>query len=126
MICINPIAPFDDLARTSPALSTVMTARIQRSGTSKRREASSIRATNDPAGRALAGCPVDALPARAALTGTIANTNTITTVQAAVPKRRKHAAVPAPVQGKAVSRRACGRPGPPLRAAALRVLVGTE
>jgi hypothetical protein len=105
MICINPIAPFGDLARTSPALSTVITARIQCTGTAKRREASSIRFANDPAGRALAGCPADALSACAAFTGTIANDNTITTVQAAVPKRRKHATVLAPVQGKAASRR---------------------
>ncbi len=31
----------------------------------------------------------------------------------------------APVQGKALKRRPCGRPGLPLRAAALRILVGT-
>lgn len=61
MICINPIAPFGDLARTSPALSTVMTARIQCAGTPKRREASSIRFANDREDRALAECPVDAL-----------------------------------------------------------------
>ena len=59
MICINPIAPFDDLACTSPALSTVMTARIQCAGTPKRREASSMKFANDPAVRALAGCLVD-------------------------------------------------------------------
>lgn len=112
MICINPIAPFGDRARTSPALSTVITARIQCAGMAKRREASSMRFANDPARRALAGCTVDAVSACAAFTSTIANENTITTVQAAVPKQLKHATVLAPVQGKAASRRPCGRPGP--------------
>ena len=40
MICIRPIAPFRDCARTSPALSTRITDRIQCSGTAKRLDAS--------------------------------------------------------------------------------------
>jgi hypothetical protein len=67
--------------------------------------------------------PADAVSACAAFTGTIANDNTITTVQAAVPKRRKHATVLAPVQGEAASRRPRGRPGPP-RARRLRIWSG--
>jgi hypothetical protein len=42
MICIKPIAPADDTARTSPALSTRMTARIHDAGMLKRRAASAI------------------------------------------------------------------------------------
>jgi hypothetical protein len=41
-ICIKPIAPLRDTARTSPALSASMTAHIQAMGTPKRRAASAM------------------------------------------------------------------------------------
>lgn len=43
MICINPIAPFGDLARTSPTLSRRITELTQRTGTANRREASTMK-----------------------------------------------------------------------------------
>src|ERR1700722_14220930 len=51
MICISPIAPLGDRARTSPTLSTCITARIHEVGTSKRRDASSMKAAK----RSIAG-----------------------------------------------------------------------
>jgi hypothetical protein len=42
MICIRPIAPAEETARASPALSARITALIQATGTPKRRDASAI------------------------------------------------------------------------------------
>src|SRR5574338_462897 len=46
MICIRPIAPLGEIARTSPKLSACMTARIHAAGMPKRREASATTASN--------------------------------------------------------------------------------
>ena len=47
MICIGPRAPFGDMARSSPALSSCMTARIQCAGIANRRDASAIKIAKD-------------------------------------------------------------------------------
>src|SRR5579885_1953887 len=49
MICMRPIAPFGEMARTSPKLSACMTARIQAAGMPKRREASTMNAARSVA-----------------------------------------------------------------------------
>jgi hypothetical protein len=47
MICINPRAPFGDMARPSPALSSCMTARIHCAGIANRRDASVMKDAKD-------------------------------------------------------------------------------
>src|ERR1700730_6711690 len=49
MICIKPMAPLGDRARTSPRLSARMTARIQDDGTKNRRDASATKPANGSA-----------------------------------------------------------------------------
>ena len=46
MSCISPIAPLGETVRTSLALSTRMSARIQATGMPKRREASATTLAN--------------------------------------------------------------------------------
>jgi hypothetical protein len=55
MTCINPIAPFCEMARGSPKLSTRITARIQLSGMLNRCAASVMKAAK---GRRQAGRPL--------------------------------------------------------------------
>ena len=61
MICIRPMAPFGEMARTSPKLSACITARIHAAGMPKRCEASATKAANRvraaaiTTGRAVAG-----------------------------------------------------------------------
>jgi hypothetical protein len=126
MICMRPIAPFDDLARTSPALSTLKTERIHCTGTPKRREASSMKSAKGSLVRELAVCAADRASAAAEKSHTVSTKINGTTTRTLLTNERKHAIVLAPVQGKAASRRPFGRPGPPLRATAARLLVGTE
>src|ERR1700730_13846494 len=120
------MAPFRDRARTSPALSTRITDRIQCSGTAKRLEASVIKAANGSTGRPFARCATD--DARAVCAASLASIGdvTIATVHAIAPRDRKAAIVLAAVQGETLSRRPIGRPGPPLRAMAVAGMVGTE
>lgn len=56
----------------------------------------------------------------------VANGAANATTQAIIPNRKQPATVLAPVQGKALSRRPSGRPGPPLRAAAASKPVGMK
>lgn len=125
MICISPMAPFGDLARTSPALSTPMTVRIQRSGTPKRREACSTKSANGSPVAYLAGGFAGCGSATAGTLLTVSAASNGTTASRLLSNKRKRAAVLAPVQGKAASRRPFGRPGPLLCASALQALVGT-
>ncbi len=126
MICIRPMAPFGDLAHTSPALSTSMTARIPRTGTSKRREAFSTKSANGSLVAYLAVGSAGRVSATAAALLTVTATSKSTTARRLLPNKCKRAAVLAPVQSKAASRRLFGRPGPPLRATVAQSLVGTE
>ena len=50
----------------------------------------------------------------------------IATMHTIVPRDRKAAIVLAAVKGEALTRRPDGRPGPPLRATAVRTLAGTK
>ena len=61
MICIRPIAPLADRARTSPTLSTCITARIHDAGMPNRCEASATKAAK--------GSVAAALPSGFAATG---------------------------------------------------------
>jgi hypothetical protein len=76
--------------------------------------------------RELAVRATDRVSAPAQKSLTISTKNNSTVTQTLFPNERKRAAVLAPVQGKAASRRPFGRPGPPLRATAAQLLVGTE
>jgi hypothetical protein len=126
MICVSPMAPFRDPARNFPPLSTRITARIQCSGTAKRLDASVTKPAKGLAGEAAACWFVkDDRSACAALLDSIDNAE-IATMQAIAPRDRKAAIVLTAVQGKALSRRPRGRPGPTLRAMAVTDLVGTE
>src|SRR5260221_14294815 len=99
MICMRPIAPFDDLARTSPALSTLKTERIHCTGTLKRREASSMKSAKGSLVRELPVCAADRVSAAAERSHTVSTKNNGTTTQAILPSERKHAVVLAAVQG---------------------------
>jgi hypothetical protein len=125
MICISPIAPFRDSARTSPALSTRITDRIQGSGTAKRLDASVIRAAKGSTGRPFARCAADDACAAHTASLTSIDDTKIATMYAIAPRDRKPAIVLATVQGEAHSRRPRGRPRPTLRAMAVAKLVGT-
>jgi len=65
MICISPIAPFGETARTSPALSIRITARIQFAGMLNRCEASATKAVKGRAERGLAAPVIETGSARA-------------------------------------------------------------
>src|ERR1700722_11088794 len=99
MICISPIAPFRDLARTWPALSTRITDRIQRSGTANRVDASVTKAANGSAGRVFARCVADnARSACAAMLNSIDDAK-IATMYAIAPSDRQGAFVLAAAKG---------------------------
>jgi hypothetical protein len=70
--------------------------------------------------------PRRALPPTAVALLTVSATNNGTTARRLLSNKRECAAVLAPVQGKAASRRPSGRPGPTLRATPAQSLVGTE
>src|ERR1700686_1793337 len=120
------MAPFRDRARTSPALSTRITDRIQCSGTAKRLDASVTKAANGSASRPFDRCAADEARAACAASPTSIGNVKIATMHATAPRDRKPAIVLAAVQGKAHLRRPRGRPGPPLRAMAVAKVVGTE
>src|SRR6266852_2683490 len=118
MICIRPMAPFDDRARCFALLSTCITARIQCSGTPKRLDASVTNAAKGRTDKSF-GCRVadDSCSACAAPLDSI-DAAKITTMHSIVPRDRKAAIVLAAAKGEALAR----RPGPPLRATAVRIL----
>src|SRR5216683_5202012 len=122
MICIRPMAPFDDRARCFALLSTCIIARIQCSGTPKRFDASVTNAakgrTDISFGRRVAN---DSCSACAAPLDSI-DAAKITTMHSIVPRDRKAAIVLAAAKGEALAR----RPGSPLRATAVQILSGTE
>jgi hypothetical protein len=126
MICIRPMAPLDDRARCFASLSTCSTARIQCSGTPKRFDASVTNAakgrTDNSFGRRVAD---DSCPACAAPLDSI-DAAKITTTHSIVPRDRRAAIVLAAVKGEALARRPDGRPGPLLRATAVKILAGTK
>jgi opine dehydrogenase len=59
MICIRPMAPLGDRARTSPKLSTCTTTRIHDAGMPKRRKASAMTAAIGSAAVATLRCPAE-------------------------------------------------------------------
>jgi hypothetical protein len=117
MICIRPMAPFDDRARCFALLSTCITARSQCSGTPKRLDASVTNAakerTDETFGRRVAD---DSCSACAAPLESI-DAAKITTMHSILPRDRE-----ATVKDEALAR----RPGPPLRATAVHIPAGTE
>ena len=104
-----------------------ITARIQCSGTANRFDASA-----DKSCEGIDGQTVRSMRCRRRSRGMRRNARAtsvdakIATMHAIVPRDRKAAIVLAAVQGKALSRRPRGRPGPPLRATAIANVVGTE
>src|SRR5579872_2364948 len=118
MICIKPMAPLDERARGLAPLSTCITARIQCSGTPKRRDASVTNAVKGGTDWLLTRCiGCEPRSACAASLHSIDDTK-IVTKHSIVPRTPKAAVVLAAVKGEALKRRPDGRPGPPLRAAA--------
>ncbi len=127
MICISPRAPFGDMARSSPPLSSCMTVQIQCSGIAKRRDASVTKAARDSTRNAREERDpgaVDLTPAIASDSDTIVRRTPER--QAANQRSREPAIVLTAVQGEAQLRRPRGRPGPPLRTTAAAKVVGTE
>ena len=102
MICIRPRAPLGDMARSSPPLSTCMTARIQCAGIANRRDASAIKIARDWLRDALEGRgpgTANSTPGKASDGSTIVRR--APERYAATRRSRKPAIVLTAVQGKA-------------------------
>jgi hypothetical protein len=122
MICINPMAPLDDRARCFALLSTCSTTRIQCSGTPKRFDASVTNAANGTTDNSFGRRVADDSCSACAVPLDSIDAAKITTMHSIIPRDRKAAIVLAAAKGDALAR----RPGPPLRATAVRISAGTE
>ncbi|WP_262422602.1 hypothetical protein [Brevundimonas denitrificans] len=111
MTCINPIAPADEIARTSPALSARSTARIQCSGMPKRCDASEMCAAKGwaAAGRSTGTDCATATPDPMQTESAPASSRMAQCHAGLSPFRRQPASVLAAVKGKAQAP-ADGRP----------------
>ena len=104
----------------------VITARIQCSGTAKRLDASVTNAAKGLGGGDAAFWAFGAARSACATPPRNINDAKSTTKHTIVPRVRKRAIVLVAVKDDARTRRPNGRPGPPLRATAVRTLAGTE
>jgi hypothetical protein len=74
----------------------------------------------------LVGCVSDNTGSACATSITSIDDADIAATHTIAPRNRKAAIVLAAVKGKALTRQPDGRPGPPLRAMAMRILAGTQ
>jgi hypothetical protein len=104
-----------------------MTARIQRVGTPNLCDASVMKAAHGSAAEVMPAAAFGGVVCATAPTSGKSSADPMSvTVHIVIAARRKHVAVLAPIQGRALLRRPGERPRPPLCATAVRGLAGRE